>query len=80
MNRFRRFGAALMIAGFITIGMSSTATVSASDGFAVSTSTICHLLASALSAAQSLPDRYRFKQALINYIQQEQVKFGCASN
>ena len=79
MTRFRTFGAALMIAGFLTIGVSSTATLQAFDGASVSNGTICQLLGFGVAKAALLPDS-NIKQALLSYLQAEQVKYNCSAN
>ena len=80
MNRFRTIGTAVMFAGISAIGMASTATVSADDGsFHVSTSVICQALEASEAAANRLPDSYSFKQALLQYLDAQEAKFGCQS-
>lgn len=79
MNKFRKFSAALTLAGFVATGMfASGARLHASDfRDGGSTTAICQFLASAYSVVSSFPDSY-YKKLVLKAISDKQASLGCA--
>ena len=75
MKRLRTVGEAAILAAFLAVGMGSTTTVSAFDGVSPNPR-ICQLLAAAVAKASSLPDG-SLKQALLDYLGQQQASINC---
>ena len=74
MNKFRKFGAALTLAGFVATGMfaSSARLHAAGPGGGKSHEVLCNLLESAIAAATALGD-----EALVEYLTEQYVANNC---